>query len=261
MGSRGPNHLRRTTNAVLDALVKSAETAYRGGSGPGLNALHQIVESLKNSSAFDDFYRRSYREVMEIVAAEELEQMRANAFGRLMVLPLGPLFDNGTFDRALLVNVFQFFHLVLGDDADVYGGQCAAVVKDLRDLHGDAFTWERFYDDSRARLVRWRALVRIAQSFKRWEVRRDWFLKLMQYTPATFSMGQTAFVVKNPQVGHPPTEPWVFGEREFCRFFHALFEPLTRMTRGEEDAFREEFGADPEHLIGLFLGNLATCQA
>jgi len=258
MGSRGPNHLRRTTNAVLDALIQSAEAAYRG-TPPGLNALHQIVENLKGSAAFDDFYRRSYREIMEIVASEELEQMRSNAFGRLMVLPLAELFDIGVFDRALLTNVFQFFHLVLGDDADVYGAQCRSVIEDLRARRGDAFTWEDFYTDPRAKLVQWRTLVRISASFKRWELRKDWFLKLMQYTPATVSMGQSAFIVKDSPNGRQPSEPWIFGDHEFCRFFQALFSPLTDMPRVEEQAFREEFGADPHHLIGQFLQNLATC--
>lgn len=146
---------------------------------------------------------------------------------------------------------------MLGDDADEYGERCQALVKDLREDLGDDFAWDAFYGDPAAKIILWHTLTRIAASFKRWDLRKDWFIKLMQYTPSTVSLGQSAFVVREHDHSE---EPRVFGNHEFCAFFQALFTPLTEMDRAGEDLFRKEFGTDPHHLIGPFLVHLASCQ-
>lgn len=255
MGSRGPRHLRKTTNVVLDAFLKAAENAVHGHA-IGANVLRDIVENLKSSKDFEDFYRRAYREMMEIVENEKLELKRTNAFGRLVVHRLTPLFHDGILSRDILPNVFSFIHLVLGDEADLYGERCQEIVRSLKTDHGDEFTWDSFYDDDRCKVVLWHTLVRIAASFKRWELRKDWFIKLMLYQPTTVSLSSSTFVTRE----HDPTEdPRVFGEREFCQFFQALFEPLKQLPPQDDSLFKKEFGADPHHLIGPFLVNLATC--
>ncbi len=256
MGSRGPKYLRKTTNVVLDALLMAAERAYHNHP-MGMNGLHDIVEGLKVSGQFDDFYRRAYHDMVELVEAEKIEQKRQNAFGRLVIHPLGELLENGRLDRHLLPNIFSFIHLVLGDDADSYGERCHEIVGELRQDLADEFTWDAFYDHPQAKLLMWHTLTRIAASFKRWDLRKDWFIKLMQYTPTTVSLGSSAFVVR--EVEHSE-EPRVFGEHEFCAFFTALFHPLTELPKADEDLFRHEFGGDPHHILGPFLVHLAACR-
>lgn len=257
MGSRGPKLLRRTTNVVLDALLQAAETAYRG-KPLSRETLHDIVEGLKISAQFDPFYHHAYRELMEVVDEEKLEQRRQNAFGRLMVHPMSELFHKDILSRDILPNVFSFFHLVLGDEAEIYGERCLQRVQELREDLAENFTWDALYNDPEAKKVMWYTLVRIANSFKRWDVRKDWFMKLMQYTPNTVSLGQSAFVVREHPNGHD--EPRVFTNHHFCAFFQALFSPLTDMDKIDEAAFRKEFGVDPHHLIGQFLVHLAACE-
>lgn len=256
MTNRGPDHLRKTTNVVLDALLRAADQALRGRP-VDMSTLGALVAELKSSATFDDFYRRSYRELMESMEGDNREQRRTNAFGRLMMHPLSELFSGGELDRRLVPNIFNFLRLVLGDEDEAqYAESCRAVIEALRDDMGDSFTWDAFYDDPEAKIIQWRALVRIAASFKRYELRRDWFIKLMQYHPTSVSLASNAFVTKDHD---PGDEPPRFGEREFCLFFHALFDPLQNLSKREEEAFGKEFGTDPHHLIGGFLVNLATC--
>ena len=118
------------------------------------------------------------------------------------------------------------------------------------------FTWDAFYDDPEAKQVLWHTLVRISASFKRYELRKDWFIKLMQYRPTTVSLASNAFMTREHD---PSEEPIHFGEREFCIFFHALFDPLQNLSPRDDAAFRKEFGSDPHHLIGEFLVNLSMC--
>lgn len=255
MSERGPQHLRKTTNVVLDALLMAVEKAAHGQS-LSLTMLDSIVSGLKVSATFEDFYHRSYREMMEIVEGEKREQRRSNAFGRLFVHPLSPLFKDGTLDRALVPNTLNFLHMVLGDEVEAHAERCRAIVDALRDELGDHFTWDAFYDDGEAKVVLWRTLVQISASFKRYDLRKDWFIKLMQNRPTAVSLASNAFVVRDHD---PNEEPIVFGEHEFCAFFHALFDPLAELSARDDAAFRKEFGADPHHLIGGFLVNLASC--
>jgi len=256
MTGRGPEHLRKTTNVVLDALVRAAEQALHGHA-IDMRTLEALVAELKDSIAFDDFYHRSYRELMEVVAGDSIEQRRTNAFGRLMMHPLSELFSEERLDRVLVPNIFSFLRMVLGEEEEaVYAERCKAIVGALRDDLADSFTWDAFYADPEAKIVLWHVLVRISASFKRYDLRKDWFIKLMQYRPTTVSLASNAFVTKE----HSPYEdPIKFGEREFCMFFHALFDPLQNLDRKDEAAFLKEFGADPHHLIGGFLVNLSTC--
>jgi hypothetical protein len=255
MTGHGPEHLRKTTNVVLDALVRAAEQALHGHA-IDMRTLESLVTELKGATAFDDFYRRSYRELMEVVAGESIEQRRANAFGRLMMHPLSALFSEDRLDRVLVPNIFSFLHMVLGDEEAIAAERCVAIVTQLKGELGDHFTWDAFYEDPEAKLIFWHVLVKIAASFKRYDLRKDWFIKLMQYRPTTVSLASNAFVTKE----HSPYEdPIQFGEREFCLFFHALFDPLQNLDRKDEAAFQKEFGQDPHHLIGGFLVNLATC--
>ena len=257
MARRGPRYMRRTTNSMLDALLQSVKKAC---SEQGLNweVLHGIVEHLKSSPGFDHFYDHAYEQLVEEIKEEELEQKRVYAFGRLMIHPLAPLLRDGTFERSILPNVFSFFHLVLGDDAEIFNQTCLDIVARLKEKRGEDFTWLDFYDDIDAKMVQWRTLVRIAESFKRWDVRKDWFLNLMQYTPTTISTAQNAFVVKE-HAAEERAEPHIFTNREFCLFFQALFSPLTEIAAKDGAAFRAEFGSDPHHRIGPFLMHLAAC--
>lgn len=256
MGARGPRHLRKTTNVVLDALVLAVEQA---GHGQPLSMplLENVVAELKASSNFNDFYHRSYREMMDIVESEKRELRRSDAFGRVVMHPLSPLFENGSLDRALVTNIFSFLHLVLGDEVGAYSKRCNDIVHSLKEDQRDEFTWDMFYEDPEAKLVLWHTLVHISASFKRYELRKDWFIKLMQYRPSTLSLASNAFVTREHD---PNEEPLVFGEREFCMFFHALFDPLTELSPKDDVAFRKEFGTDPHHLIGGFLVNLSMCM-
>lgn len=256
MGEAGPDQLRKTTNVVLDALVQAAERA-AGGRPLPVPLLVEIVAGLKQSAAFDDFYQRSYAEIAAQAASAEIDSRRTNAFGRLMLHPLDPLFDSGRLDRALIANLFNFLHLALGEEADAHAALCRDRIAALREELGPSFTWDAFYDDDAIKAVYWKVLLRIAESFRRFELRRDWFIKLMQHRQNTVSLGSNAFYA----VEHDPAaEPIPFEDGEFALLLHAWFDPLEDLSPRDLLAFRHACGKAPRDLIGPFLTRLAACR-
>lgn len=255
MGDEGPAYLRKVTNDVLDALVKAAERAAPGRS-LSVDLLEEIVAGLKDSAAFDDFYRRSFSEIAEIVGAEGIDRRRTNAFGRLMIHPLDPLFDTGVLDRAVIGNLFSFLLMVLGEEAEANATRCRDILASLREEMGTSFGWDAFFNDPEIRLVEWRVLLQVADLFKRFDVRKDWFIKLMLHRPNTVSVASNAFYTLDHET---VAEPIVFGENEFALIFHAWFDPFESLSPRDELAFRRAFGAPPHARIGAFLTHLAGC--
>ncbi len=254
MLSRETRIIRKSTNVVLDALLHSAEAAC-GGQPLSLDLLRAIVAQLKDAPEFEDFYARTYNEIRAIFEAFSIEQKRQNVFGRLIIHPLSVMLDQGILSRQILPNIFSFIHLVIGDEAEVYASRCQDIVKILRDEFQEDFTWETFYHTEEAKRMLWSTLVRIATSFKRWDLRKDWFMKLMQYTPSTVSLSTNAFVVR--ERGVSPDEPRAFSEREFYLFFHALFSPLVGMPPEDEALFQKIFGMSSAKMTGPFMTRLA----
>ena len=186
------------------------------------------------------------------VASEMAQERRADPFRRLMVHPLTEVLESGGVSRTLLPNYFNFLHLVLGDDGQAeLTRQCEAI---LQEVKGDPhFTWDFFYDDPRARAVLWTVLMRIADAFKRFEPRRDWFIGLMQNRMHAVSIAPNAFV---PLVHSEEEDKAQFGVPQFNLLFTALYRPLLWMAAGDDAAFTRLFGAPPAKLVAPFVEKL-----
>ena len=111
-----------------------------------------------------------------------------------------------------------------------------------------AFSWDSFYDDPRSRQILWTVLIRVSESFKRFELRRDWFISLMQNRPQAVSIGPNAFV---PRPSHE--EQHNFGLEEFNTMFAALFGQMRHLSPAEARAFERDFGVAPEKAFAPLL--------
>lgn len=239
MSQRGPRQLRETANTLLDAFIHAVQQADAGGK-LSLADLTRIADALKASPELEPIYERAYGEIAAGVMQETQEAQRVEVFHRLMTHPLDPLLDSGELSRDALPNFFNFLRLVLGDEVDALQSACMEVSDGLRAKFGESFTWDMFYTDDRAKLILYRVLARIAETFKRFEPRRDWFISVMQYTPATIGVAHNVFV---PNKGR---ETYVFGEAEFKRMFRHLFAPVKTMSEADRALYASEFGASPD---------------
>jgi hypothetical protein len=166
------------------------------------------------------------------------------------------LFEDGRLSRDVLVNFFSFLHLVLGDTREALTERCEAIVAELKEPDALDFSWDGFYDDPRSKLILWTVLARIAESFRRFDARRDWFIGLMEHRSQAISLGPNAFLPRQPS-----DDPHAFGVEEFKLMFAALFGPLRDLSRLDGLAFERHFGVAPEHLFGPLLRDLEAAGA
>jgi len=250
----GPELLRDITNRLLEAILVAVGQESRGAP-ISQSQLGSIFDRFMTSPEYVPFFDDAYQDLVAAVPGARVDCRRTDPFGRLMVQPLIGLFEGDAFEREILPNLFSFFHLVLGDDEGHFSDECRGIVDQIKAETSDKFTWDLYYRDDRAQRVFWRVLVRIASLFKRWDLRKEWFLKLMQYTPSTSSVGPMAFQIHAPGA-HDASAPMVFGEDEFKRLFHALFDPIARLTPLQLAAFRKEFGGESVVQIEAVLNRL-----
>ena len=199
---------------------------------------------------------QSHQRLLEAAEMELIRQRRGDPFQRLLAHPLSGLFAEGRLSRDVLVNYFSFLHLVLGDARDALTERCVAVVAELKEPDALDFSWDIFYDEPRSKIILWTVLARIAESFRRFDARRDWFIALMQHRSQAISLGPNAFVPR-----HPSDDPQAFGDEQFKLMFAALFGPLRDLSRQDSLAFERHFAVAPERLFGPLLNELDAAGA
>jgi hypothetical protein len=252
MFEKGPLLIRHAVVTMLDAFAKTAqETAAKNGGKVDSAEIARIGEAMKNSGEIENFYRAVFGQVVASIVESQNQNRRINAFGRLVAHPLGDFFQSRHLDRALLHNFFFFVQALVGEAESEWNAVCAAVLDEMRDKAGDAFAWESYYGDPRTQAIFWRVLVRIAQSFKRFDARRDWFLRIMQHKQTTVSLAPNKYV----QLGDG-LDVAQFGKDEFLKLFDSLFAPVKTLTLQEVVRFEAATGLTPKAAFDRFLGDL-----
>jgi len=250
MPSRGAQQIRETANTLLDAFITAVEQAF-GNAKPSVDELRKVAAALKQSPDLDIVYEKAYGDLQSGVLSQAKEAQRVEVFHRLMAHPLDALLDSGDLNREALPNFFNFLRLVLGEEVDALQEQCVAIHDELKEAAGEGFTWESFYADPRAKEVLYRVLARIAETFKRFETRRDWFIGVMQYNPASIGLSSTAFVPnKNRDTSY------IFGVDEFTRMFRHLFAPVKNADEAERALIESALGVAPDQVFGPLLQQL-----
>jgi hypothetical protein len=243
MSSRGASQIRETANTLLDAFIAAVEKGF-GENRPSAADLKKVAAALKESPELEPIYERAFAELQNGVLSHANEAQRVEVFHRLMTRPLAPLLDAEELSRDALPNFFNFLRLVLGEEVDALQLRCVEIHDELKAVQGDAFTWDSFYADPRAKAVLYRVLARVAETFRRFEQRRDWFIGIMQYTPASIGITSTVFVTNRNR------ESYLFGTDEFTRMFRHLFAPVKDLAGDDRALFERELGATPDAVFG-----------
>ncbi|HEY1720226.1 MAG TPA: hypothetical protein VGG27_03200 [Magnetospirillaceae bacterium] len=252
----GRDDLRRFLNQAIESFIQTVDKRH-GGAAVTAKDLREAARAIEASGALDAGVNATYRRLKDEVAKELIRNRRREPFKRLMVHPLTPALDSGAVPRDMLPNYFNFLHLVLGDETESLSRLCVTICKDER--HEDGVDWDHFYADERAKFVLWTVLHRIAASFKKFDMRRDWFIGLMQNKQTAMSLGSNAFVPLPPE--NEPKEPRPFGANEFNALFAALYGPLRKLGLEDEAHFVEVLQDSPKKVFGDMWSNLERLGA
>lgn len=191
-------------------------------------------------------------------AHDQILQQRRNALGRLLVKSFASLFDNPAsgVERAHLGQFFEAIKIILG--ADTYerlGQACQDIVADL--AQGESLPWEVFYVDARAGELFERVLIDVVRAFQRFEIRRDWFLTIMNHNAAYQSIGRSSFVRK----GREESTVAYFGPRQLDLVLGCMFVGLRDCSDQRRQDFLRRQGIGVEALCGPMMLHLTKARA
>ncbi|HIJ63921.1 MAG TPA: hypothetical protein HPQ04_14610 [Rhodospirillaceae bacterium] len=255
MSAEGRAEIRQIAEAIILAFLRAAEEKH-GGRAVAIAELRGFLPAFGSSPGFVGLMKEAHARLLDAAADELLRQQRGDPFQRLMVHPLTGEFESETLSRDILPAYFSFLHLVLGDDKESRTAVCADLVAVLKEPDALMFSWDHFYDHLEAKRVLWSVLLRIADAFKRFDARRDWFIGLMQHRPQAVSLGPQAFL---PRPSNEEAHP--FGRDQFNILFGSLYRPLRHLAGRDLDAFCKLAGGPPEMVLNRFLSDLEASGA
>jgi hypothetical protein len=238
------------TNKVLDALLQGV--AAEAAKAPLTHErLARLIEVMKSAPEYDHFYRASYDGLQKLAEDDQRRSARVNAFGRLLVHPLDPLFAENRLDRRLIGNFFFFVRSLFGDQVDTMAEEAAQLAEELRAAEGGQLDWARFYAEPRAKRIYFSVMSRMIRAFRSFDARRDWTMKVMQHDPTAVGLSSNVYV-ERPFEG----QALPFGNREFYLFFDGLIRPLVRLSPEDAKLFTEATGENATQAAGDFLAKL-----
>ncbi len=257
MFAKGPLQIRHAVVTMLDAFVKTVEAEVeRLGGKIGPDDVERIAEAMKMSGEMDNFYRSVFSQIVSTIVDAQNQNRRVNSFGRLVVHPLSDFFQSQQLDRGMLHNFFFFIHSLVGDEETEWNEQCNAIVDEIREKKGAAFIWDDFYSDPRAEAIFWMVLVKIAQAFKRFDTRREWFFRIMQHKQTSISLAPNKYV----QVGDG-LDIAQFTKADFLTVFDNLFAPVKSLPMEAVVRFEAATGQTPKDAFDSFFHQLALYRA
>ena len=234
----GPASPRNRSRALAETVVRSlldrltGEATRRGGALTISDIRRLAAEFESKTEALQAVFERSFEEYVRARERAAWQQSRQFPFDRLIVRTFdhlfaganGPYFASGALSRRMLPGFFLAMNMMLGEGViEGYQEHCRAIVAQLQNEHGDAFSWPHAYADAEARRVTLDALASIAAYFSDLDRRADWFVGLING-----HLGDADVAREGPEAAG-----WQMTGTAFRRFLAALFNDVRQAMATE----------------------------
>ena len=247
--------VRLTCNVAFNAFVAIAMEMAEG-EWISVRNLKKVAQAVMSAGGpLEQLYQKEAEDWAVYYEQQKILSNRSDSFGRLVVHTFAPLFDDHEtlVTRKILPRFFSALHLILGDTLLFECKEkCTTIADRIRQDKGDKFVWADLYDDKEAITVLDTVLVSVARSFRRFDVRKEWFFKVMNHEQSSVSLSSNAFI----PIKRDNTIAESFSERQFLNLFRALFSfvETTKMVDERRNRFIKHFHEKPEDVFGsLFI--------
>lgn len=247
---------RAVVGVALRAFLDLIEASAVEGQ-VALDEIHRIGKAVADAEgALLAFYDRHSAGCATLIELAQIEHKRTDFFGRAITEPFFALLDDPTSGvrRTNLPHYFAAVRMILGNEIYAeFKEQCAVIANEIR-AGARTVPWPQFHADARTHVIVEDTLVAIARSFKRFELRKEWFMIVMNNDPRTVSLGSSMFVAKSSDEMLQDA----FSEPSFVKMFKALFAGMrpNDFTAARRSAFIDRYGEKPEGLFGQLLVEL-----
>ncbi|TAN48205.1 MAG: hypothetical protein EPN26_12900, partial [Rhodospirillales bacterium] len=216
-----------TAREILGALFKLAAERSADGHCIRLSDLHTIIEHMSvPSGPFDAFYAHRARSCLGSAKVFELDKRRTNALTRIILHPAEWLFDvpQAELPRGIMPRLVEALRMMLGCDLhEALQQRATAIAHAHRDEKTGVTDWEGVFASDEARAILLEALVALADCFRRFDLRKDWFLLFLNTNPASSAVASNAFFVRSAEERSRHKQ---IGDAQFSALMRVLFSSV-----------------------------------
>ncbi len=239
---------RATFAAAVDLFLQLAKEQSIDGqvSVDGLDLVAQAIQSdpdIRHKYCDAQFERCSAHMRISINNVP-----RVNIFGRVISQPFEHLLkrDKPVIATAQLSNFFHAIEHILGRaNYERFMERSLRLMERLTTEHGSRFTYEHLYVDEECWDIRWDCLMALAIFFGNFDVRKEWFKRVMQSDPNTPGTGMG---------------PYPFSDFHFKTQMMCVFTDFTNLSDEERAKFEKRFTKKDRKAFSSFLANIASIQ-
>lgn len=239
---------RHTFASAVDLFLQLAKERAENGhvSVASLDFVAQAIQS-------DPEVRRKYCDAHFENCATHMRnsvQMapRINVYGRIIAQPFERLIKTSPtiIPSAQLANFFHAMENILGRaEYEGFMERSLRLMGELSYELGNSFSYEDLYAHPDCWDIRWDSQMAMAAFFQKFQIRKDWFKRIMQSNPETPGLG----------VGRFPYADFHFKAQMMC-----VFEDFTNLSDEERARFEQRYNKAQRKALSAFLANIAALE-
>jgi len=239
---------RNTFAAAIDLFLKLAKEQARDGkiSVDGLDLVAQVIQ---DDPAITEKYCDAQFERCSAHMRKSIRNTpRINVYGRIIAQPFEHLLNQNqpVLASAQLGNFFHAIEAILGRAKyETFMEISLRLMERVTLEKGSNFTHQCLYDDPESWEIRWDSLVAMATFFKKFQLRKEWYKRIMQSDPETPGQG---------------TGPYPFSDFQFKSQMMCVFTDFTNLSDEELAFFEKRYSKAERKTFSSFLTNVVSIE-
>lgn len=239
---------RHTFDSAIDLFLKLAKDQQHNGH-LSYETLELIAKSIKTDPQIEDKYCSF---LFQNCAAQMRMSLRSsprvNVYGRIIAEPFEHLLksDQPVIVNSQLANFFYAIEVILGRaNYEKFMERSVQLMDKITKETGDTFTYEALYSHPKCWEIRWDSFMALAAFFSKFELRKDWYNRIMHSQPETPGTGQS---------------PYPFSDFHFKSQMMCIFSAFTNFSDEDQKRFEERYSKTERKAFSAFLANVASIE-
>ncbi|WP_135080365.1 hypothetical protein [Terasakiella sp. SH-1] len=239
---------RRTFNTAVELFLTLAKQQEYNGQ-VSLEALEAVSEALHHDPAVHEKYcDKLFERCSEQIRRSMQKTPRVNVYGRIVAQPFETLLnrDPVVIATAQLNNFFHAIEVILGRAKyeHLMEDSLRLMERISRD-RGSKFTYYDLYISDECWEIRWDSFMALAGFFTKFNIRKDWFIRMMQSDTHNPGHG----------IGAYPFTDYQFKEMMMC-----IFREFTNLSDEQRVIFEKRYNQKERDDLSKFLANIAALE-
>ncbi len=239
---------RQTYAAAVNLFLQLAKERAQNGV-ISVDTLDIVAHAIQNDPTVRKKYcDTQFERCAEYVRLSLQNTPRINVYGRIISEPFEHLFkkEPPLMASGQLVNFFHAIQAILGRaEYENLMERSLRLMEQVSRDRGNEFKYSDLYETETCWEIRWDSFVALADFFTKFNLRKEWYKRVMQSDPDTPGQG----------IG-----PYPFSEFQFKQQMMCIFDAFANLSDDEHDIFEKRYSKKQRKDFSTFLANVVSIE-